>query len=187
MKVQFPEQYKETIERFILDYFNQRRRELEGAFPGIIQIPSVERERLFNSELAADLALIASAAAGELKLSDLDEVFIFEIVLVIQDLMERLFSDPLTYRYNIPERFWTTPLGKMVAKARLRLSKDELIPIKEAAELLGVSVQAISRAVKNGRLTRYVDPDAPERQGRTLVSRREVEAMKERKEKGRGA
>ena len=74
--------------------------------------------------------------------------------------------------------FCTTALGQMVSRALLQIKGDELITLAEAAEMRGVSVPAISRAVQNGRLTRYVDPDAPKRQGRTLVSRAEVEGMK---------
>jgi transposase len=51
----------------------------------------------------------------------------------------------------------------------------DLITQKEAAEMRGVSLAAITNLVKRGRLTGF------EQFGKTLVSRREVQALEDRR------
>ena len=176
MDVQIPERYKETVEQFLLNYWTRRTWEIEQTVLGV-QVGPVRPDVLFNSALADQLAEIARAAAGEMEHSENGWT---EGVLQegIQDLMDRLFAPPgLSSSYQIPENFWEHPLGQMVARALLWIRGDGLITLTEAAEIRGVTVQAISQAVAAGRLTRYVDPDAANPQkGRVLVSRREVES-----------
>ena len=62
----------------------------------------------------------------------------------------------------------------MCARALLWAYGDQLITLQHAADVARVSVQAVSQAVDAGRLGSFIDPDAPARQGRTLVSRTEV-------------
>jgi hypothetical protein len=52
---------------------------------------------------------------------------------------------------------------------------EDLITQAEAAEMTDVTISAIHQAIKDGRLHGYQNPDAPQRQGRTLVSQSEVE------------
>ena len=179
MTITMPDQYRETIEQFLLNYWNRRVWEIEQTVLGV-QINPTPPDLLYNSALADQLAEIARAAAGQIEHSHSEDGFTEGIIQEgIQDLMERLFCPPGLYTsYDIPARFWEHPLGGMVARALLWIRGDELVTLTEAAEMRGVTVQAISQAVKAGRLTRYVDPDAanPQR-SRTLVSRREVEAL----------
>lgn len=51
----------------------------------------------------------------------------------------------------------------------------DLITQTEAAELRGVSLAAITNLVKRGRLTKF------EQFGKTLVSRREVQALEDQR------
>jgi hypothetical protein len=171
-----PDQYKETIVNFLHHYWEGRKWEMQESF-GFHQLPILSEDQLLLTPLADDLARIARAAAGETARGPED--FNVDIVYeTIQGLMEDLYCPRgLTTAYDIPARFYDTPLGQMVARAWLWLQGDELITLKEAAEIRGVSIPAMSQAVKDGRLTRYVDPNASARQGRTLVSRAEVEAM----------
>ncbi len=172
--VQIPEQYRETIKQFVMEYWSRRRWEIEQAFLGV-QLPYITPEAIYESALADQLADIARAAAGECSHDEFNDGVLHEC---IQDLMERLFAPPgLGSAYDIPERFWDTPLGQMIGRAIIWLRRDELITLAEAAKQRGVTVQAISQAIDAGRLRRYVDPDAKQRQGRTLVSRADVEAM----------
>lgn len=169
-----PEQYRETIKTFVMEYFTRRRWEIEQGFLGI-QVGHLMPQTVYNSVLADQLAEIALAAAGERKHDEFNDGVLQEC---IQDLMERLYAPPgLGSAYEIPERFWDTPLGQMVARALVWLKGDELITLAEAARIRGVTIPAISQAVDACRLRRYVDPDARQRQGRTLVSRSEVEKM----------
>jgi len=177
MTITMPDQYRETIEQFLLNYWTRRTWEIEQAVLGV-QIPPIQPDLLYNSALADQLAEIARCAGGGVQHSQ-DGFTEGVIQEGIQDLMERLFCPPGLYTtYDIPSRFWEHPLGQMVARALLWIRGDELITMTEAAEIRGVTVQAISQAVRVGRLTRYVDPDAtnPQR-SRTLVSRHEVEAL----------
>lgn len=172
-----PDQYKETILHFLRQYWEGRKWEMQESF-GFYQLPILTDDQLLTRPLAHSLAQIARAAAGQIK--EADDFVRGTIYETIQGLMEDLFAPRgLGTAHQIPATFWDAPLGQMVARAMLWIKGDELINLKEAAKIRGVSVPAISRAVTNGRLTRYVDPDAPQRQGRTLVSKAEVEAMDE--------
>jgi len=171
-----PDQYKETIVNFLHHYYEGRKWEMRESF-GFYQLPIWTHDQLLLTPLAHQLAMIARAAAGEISGGDLVRGTVHE---GIQGLMEDLYCPRgLNNAYDIPARFYDTPLGQMVARAWLWLQGDELITLAEAAEMRGVTIPAMSQAVKDGRLTRYVDPNAGSRQGRTLVSRAEVEGMDE--------
>jgi len=169
-----PEQYREIIQRFLMEYYNRRRWELEQAFLGL-QIPLIQHDLIYNSALADQLCDIARAAGEVIEQNGQNESILQES---IQDLMERLFAPPgLGPAYDIPGLFWETDFGRMVARALLWIQHDELVTVSEAAKLRGVSLQAISNAVAAGRLRRFVNPDEPNPQRRTLVSKHDVESM----------
>lgn len=169
-----PKEYREIIKQFVMEYFSRRRWEIEQAFLGV-QVGHLLPDAIYNSALADQLAEIALAAAGQREHHEFNDGVLYEC---IQDLMERLFAPPgLASAYDIPERFWDTPLGQMVARAFMWLKGDELITVAQAAKILGVTAQAVSQMVDDNRLRRYVDPDADKRQGHTLVSREEVAQM----------
>ena len=171
----FPEQCAETCREFLRQHWQRRRWEMQESF-GFHNLPLMTDEQLAHTILAENLAVIARAAAGETKYSEWNADYLAE---TIRSVMESIFAPSVLYSYQIQEGFWDTSFGQMVARARLWMRQDELITLKEAAQALGVTIQAASKAVKNGRLTRYVDPDAPQRQGRVLVSQQEVEGMKQ--------
>ncbi len=99
-----------------------------------------------------------------------------EMQEIAQSMAEWLFSLPTHNRYEIPE-FWSdTELGALWWAAVIRNQGDELITLTEAARLAGVTVQAISQRVKTGTLQAFTDPLAPERQGRQLVKRSDVQS-----------
>ena len=75
-------------------------------------------------------------------------------------------ADPKS-RYHILHDT-TTPVPELHA--------DDLTTIAEAAEALGISVQSIAQAMDAGRWTVSVDTEAPQRQGRRLLLKEEVEA-----------
>jgi len=173
-----PEAYRKTLINFLAPYYGGRKWELQESF-GFHQLPVLTTEQLLLTPLAHQLATIARAAAGHIP-DDADDLARGTLYEAIQGLMEDLFAPRgLGTAYHIPATFWDSPLGQMVARAYLWLKGDELITLAEAAEIRGVTIPAMSQAVSSGRLTRYVDPNASARQGRTLVSRAEVEAMDE--------
>ena len=171
-----PNVYRDVILNFMRDYWRERRWEMEQFF-GITDLPVFGDEQLMRLMVVDILAEIASAAVGEMEHSD-DGCREDVVREGIQSLMERLFSfHGGGAAYTIPDEFWEAPIGEMVARAMLWIQRDELITLTEAAKLRGVTVQAISQAVRAGRLRKYVDPGARQRQGRVLVRRKEGESM----------
>jgi len=75
-------------------------------------------------------------------------------------------------RYQVEER----------VVREVELSPKDVLTVAEAAEWLGVSVQAVSQRLNRGNLTTVLNPKANQRQGRRLLLRSEVEALV----KGRG-
>ena len=75
---------------------------------------------------------------------------------------------------SIPDEFWSRRTGLLIAKALSRLHENELLTIKEAAQLAGVSMATVSIALDTGKLTPYIDPTARTHQKRRKVLRSEV-------------
>jgi len=169
-----PEQYREAIKAFILQYYRRRRWEMEQAFIGI-QITHVPETVLYASALADQLAEIARMASGDIQPTEWNRGVVYE---GIQDLMERLFSSPLLGSYEIPRAFWKTDLGAMVAAAFAKVQGDELITISEAAGLLGITTQAISHRIGRGDIMAYPDITEPNPQKRQRVLRSDIEALR---------
>ena len=97
-----------------------------------------------------------------------------EMQEIVQSMAEWLFSLPTFNRYDIPAWWSETEMGALWWQAVIRIQGDELITISQAAELAGVTVQAISQRIKTGSLDAFTDPLAPVRQGRQLVRRRDI-------------
>ena len=169
-------EYVETITRFLIHYNGWIAHQIQALDPEAGSQP-VPDETLAKSGLSKGLYFIASAAAGDLPRDD-DEELEEQILSDVADLVARLYYVPgigTTDDVDIPDVFWAHPLGEMCARALLWALEGELITLQEAARLAEVSVQAISQAVSAGRIAGYVDPDASERQGRTLVKRVDVQ------------
>lgn len=187
----FPAAYQETCEQFLAAYWDGRRWEMEQEF-GVndlpISVPSseiLERDlpdglpepiHLASTFFAEALAYIAKAAAGELPR---DPAIVDEVYEACQSLAECLFAVPgLGASYTIPQEFWQTPLGQMVARAFVWLEGDELITITEAARISGLKLSSLVSRIDRGKIRSYPDPSAanPQRGGR-LVRRSDIEAL----------
>ena len=97
-----------------------------------------------------------------------------EMQQICQAMAEWLFALPNHAQYDIP-RYWAeTDMGALWWQATIRAQGDEMITIAAAAELAGVTVQAISQRISAGKLAGYINPLANERQGRRLVRRSDV-------------
>jgi len=169
-----PEQYAEAIYQALERIYGRAMWNMQQQF-GMYDLPPLHGEALLLTPVAETLAEIACAAAGERQHDEFDDGVLQEC---IQSVMEMLFASPLLNTYDVPDVFWQSPLGAMVARAMIWLRRDELITLNQAAEIAGISVPAISQAVDAGRLRAYFDPDAtnPQR-GRRLVSRAEVQEV----------
>ena len=97
-----------------------------------------------------------------------------EIHDVCQSLAEWLFAIPGESAYSIPDAWADTPMGALWWAALVRAEGDALVTVAEAAALAGVSIKTLSKRIDRGALRAYVDPSAPQRQGRRLVRRSDV-------------
>lgn len=98
-----------------------------------------------------------------------------EMYEICQSMAEWMFAIPTMSAYHIPDIWYDTPMGALWAAAFVRVQGDELITIAEAAQIAGVSVQAISQRIDRGTLKAYTNPDAPNpRSERRLVRRGDV-------------
>lgn len=93
-----------------------------------------------------------------------------------QQMAEWLFAVPGIYSYSIPDQWADTDMGALWWQAQLRCEGDELITIAEAAQVAGVTVQAMSQRVTRGKIRSFTDPLAGKHQGKRLVRRSDVAA-----------
>jgi hypothetical protein len=186
--IKVPEQYRQTILDFLMDYWQKRVWELQTAVSDANAFQELANDGtwIWQSDLAQNLQLIALAATGEVGRG---YVTLGRLAQSIHDLLSRLFVPPdmghyLIERY-IPKQLWYEDLGQMVARAQRWLLRDELISLSQAAELLDVHVSAIRNRIYRRTLTPYYDPDAANPQRfTTFVLRSEVEALRQKKEVG---
>lgn len=163
-----PEQYRDTIIAALQLYWGNRKREMQESFG--FHLPILTKDQLLTLPIADSLAEIARCAAGEPSPEWIHEG--------IQGLMETLFSSPVMSLYHIPPAFWATPFGGMVGKAFARIRGDDLITISAAAEVLGISISAVSNRIDRGQLQAYYDLEEANPQRRRRVLRSEVEALR---------
>ncbi|GIK40379.1 MAG: hypothetical protein BroJett011_42120 [Chloroflexota bacterium] len=168
--------YESFIKDYLALYWEQLTEEAAHGLPVPLSFPQIPETQLLQCELAQDLTLIAQGATGELSH---DEETERRLAVAIERVLSRLFpgiaisSAPVLR--SIPGNFWASDLGKMVARARLWLAEDDLITIKDAASLKGVSLAAIRQAIDRGTLAALPNPDAPNPRRRgTLLRRSEV-------------
>jgi len=132
--------------------------------------PPVDDKILLNTPAARKLETIAIyAETGE---GDPQTISAF-----IQNILMYLHAPRISClvdHFSIPDEFWRTIVGRLIAKALFRLHEDELLTIKEAAQLAEVSLATVSKALDTGKLTAYIDPAARTHQRRRKVLRSEV-------------
>lgn len=97
-----------------------------------------------------------------------------EIHDICQAMAEWLFAFPGSNSYSIPNEWADSAMGALWWMAYIRATGDELITIVQAAELAGVSQQAITARIDRGSLRAFTDPGAKQRQGRRLVRKGDI-------------
>lgn len=113
------------------------------------------------------------ARVGAGLVEQFDAAYVYEIC---QGMAEWMFVIPDLSTYDIPEVWKDSPMGALWWAAYIRTQGDELITITQAAEVAGVSVQAISQRIDRGTLKAFTDPfSVGERHGRRLVRKADVE------------
>lgn len=168
-----PEQYQTAITEFLRTYYEERKFGVEQDFMQTC-LPILDDVQLARSPLGQELAIMALAAAGQIDRADAETAD--EVYECCQSMAERMFAAPgMPAFYDIPNAFWETPIGDIVARAMMWYERDELITLAEAAKLAGVALTTLTNRIERGALRAYTDPDAHERQGRRLVRRSDVQ------------
>ena len=179
------EQYaRETVAQFSQALWQSRSWQLSQMLPDAdvnSLLMAKERKVPFREEWLSmgmepqEWLTLARAGLGLVEPTGDNRAYVREIC---QGLAEWLFAVPGGYSaYEIPASWYETPMGALWAAALIWVEGDELITIKEAAELAGVRTQTISTRVSRGTLTGYVNPLAPRHQGRRMVRKGDVEAF----------
>lgn len=129
------------------------------------------------SPLAEQIRELVAYANGEAPASEL-------IADTIQRVAEVLFVAPGDGNaYDIPDHFWSSPLGQVIRTCQVRSRGDDLITYTEAARLLWpdldpqVARMRLQRMVERDDLTHYTDPAEPNPQRAGRLSRAEIEAL----------
>ena len=184
MTIEQKEQYaREVVSNFAQALWESRSWQLSQMLPGAdvnslliergVRVPFRE-EWLSRGMEPQEWLLMARAGLGLVEPTDENRAYVREIG---QGLAEWLFATPGSSTYEIPASWYETPMGALWAAALIWTEGDELITLKEAAELAGVSLPAISARVSRGTLRAFVNPLAPRHQGRKLVRRSDVKAL----------
>lgn len=100
----------------------------------------------------------------------------------VDRLHRLLFQVPTSDEVVIPAVWWQTDIGRLCSWALLWADNDEAITIKEASDILNISLASVSHMLNDGRLRAIINPDTRNpTNARRLVSRQEVEQLTERK------
>lgn len=125
-------------------------------------------------QLDLDLELVANAAEGRLQLATPADKQV--VAQAIQRIIETLIYDPYqtgrAENLELPLGFWEkSTLGRALMQALIWVKKERLLTQTEAARIFGKSLQTINQAIRDGRLTKYIDFEATNpQQGRILVN-----------------
>lgn len=172
------EQVREVVRIFFWEYWQELTRQAGQMVPGLdgdihAKLPPEAWGDPFPWTMEAQ-EWLALARYGAGLATDEDPGEMYEIC---QSMAEWLFSIPGTSAYTIPAEWYETPMGALWGMAFAKVQGDELITITQAAEIAGVSMQAIAQRIDRGTLTGYTDPSAPNPQkSRRLVRRSDVQA-----------
>jgi hypothetical protein len=165
------QQVEEIVRRFAAEFWSRLRHQVGQMVPGTdMNLPADIwhqniLERTMESQEWMTMALYGVGLVDE------DPGYIHEIC---QGMAEWLFAIPDTSAYGIPDAWKDSPMGQLWWAAILRAEGDELITLQQAADLSGVTLNAIVGKVNRGTLDSFVDPFAPPRQGRRLVRKSQV-------------
>lgn len=154
MTLKISEEHQILINGFLMQWwlsFTQEAARTSSA----IKLPSLTSDDLAQGELGKLLRLIALAVEGKLAHSPETAG---EISMAVFDLLEMLWSRPgCVELVDPPPAFWTGEFGYMVLQADIWASQDQLITMKEAASLMGISLQSLRNKVNARVLSEYRD------------------------------
>lgn len=145
------------IKAFLTNWWTAVNQQLAAATGDAVQIgKDAPLELLFTSEIGQRLVRIAEAAENLMPWTPETA----QSVLADCDAFEAwLNQTPVAHR--TPDEFHNAPIGYLVLQARLWADQDQLISIKDAAELSGLSLSSLSQRISRGQMKYYRDPFEP--------------------------
>lgn len=134
-----------------------------------------------SSPLYRDLLLLIDVANGACHRTDAELQRAARALTRVQTV---LLANPLGVPVVLPEDFWQTTLGILVARVRWWVWADDLITISNAAALaFGANTQSnrmrIARAIDSGALDWTPDPSVANPQHNRRVLRSQVERLRD--------
>jgi len=145
------------IKTFLTSWWTTVNQQIAAATRNQVQIgQDAPLDLLFVSEIGQRLVRIAEAAENQRPWSPETA----QAVLADCDAFEAwLNQTPVAHR--TPEEFRNTSIGHIVLQARLWADQDQLISLKDAAELSGLSLSSLSQRISRGQMKFYRDPHEP--------------------------
>lgn len=135
------------IKAFLAGWWNAVNQQLEAATGNEVQIgKDVPLDLLLASEIGQRLVRIAAAAENQTPWSPERA----QAILADCDAFEAWLNQ-MPAAHRTPEEFWNTPVGHMVLRARLWAEQDQLISLKDAAELSGLSLTRLASVSREAR------------------------------------
>lgn len=139
-----------------------------------------------TSPLHRDLLRLIGVANGQFDRTDAN---VRRAELALQRVMRAVSAPLASTRAPLPNTFWDTTLGVLVARTRWWISSDELLTISNAAALaFGENTQPnrmrITRAIDRGELESFPDPSAANPQHNKRVLKAEVLRLGARRRPG---
>ena len=154
MTLKINDEHEILIDEFLMQWWLSFTQEAART-SSVIKLPSLLIDDLLQGEVGRLLQLIALAAEGKLKHSPETAE---EVSMAVFDLLEMLWSRPgCVELVDPPLAFWAGEFGYMVLQADIWASQDHLIKMKEAASLMGISLQSLRSKVNARVLSEYRD------------------------------
>lgn len=171
---QIADPYLPVVLKFLREYFDHEIQELREGFgieldPADIPTSDDDYLRLPIAESCQQFALIAAGQTRGLKQR--------EIRVLVQVLLDNLFSVPGATRYEMPATFWLSEFGNMVLLAMVWAMNIDLITVTQAVELTGRPHDYFTHAVQRGKLITYPDIREPNPTKRSRLDKAQVLAL----------
>lgn len=163
-----PRDHHIVIEQALKLVYTHHHRLISRLYPAAFK--PLTLEQLQEGPLGEDLRRLSLLASGKNRESK------EEVVLAIDSILQLLFWPAGADDYMVPRSFWETPLGRLLAQAKLQAyDRSELVSIGNAAQQLGVTRPTIYRWMDERTLNYVVD----DMTGRTFVVRNDIERLRE--------
>jgi len=86
--------------------------------------------------IVTKIELLVQVANGEINRANAREILVGQVSEAVQLVSDLLTTAPgITTNLPVPEAFWDTPIGQVIARAEIWLLGDDLISIRQAARL----------------------------------------------------